>query len=309
MKHDALPSEQHAYDDLPALDERRLFVRRERVFLVLAGLFLGTLAMLNILGITRFIVLLSHSSDGGWTWGRWGELSFAVAVGVLPYPLTFLCTDFISELYGKGRANAVVWTGFLLNIWVMAILWVGGVLPVAPEMVEVGTDALGRAVMAPPMPEAVFTDDGTFQRFDDDWTFYRVRQLAFGAVVASMVAYLIAQLVDVHVFHFWKRLTKGKHLWLRNNGSTLVSQLVDTTAVILITHFYAHALPVSAGKPIWPQLMLFIATGYVFKAVVALVDTAPFYFGAVRLARYLRLPPPSASPTLAPGAAVEAGVG
>ncbi|MEM8756323.1 MAG: queuosine precursor transporter [Planctomycetota bacterium] len=272
--------------------------------MVFAGLFLGTLALLNVLGITRFIVFASHTPGGGWTWGSWpgdGGIALAVAVGVLPYPVTFLCTDFISELYGRARANAVVWVGLLLNVFVVGILWIAAELPVSAEFVSYGVDALGREVLAPPLPEPTYADDGTFSGFNEDWTFYRVQQLAFGAVAASMIAYLAAQLVDVHVFHFWKRLTRGKHLWLRNNGSTLVSQLVDTTAVILITHFYARALPIDPSSGVWPQLMLFIATGYAFKLVVALIDTVPFYIGSRALRKYLRLPPPhetasSASP-------------
>jgi hypothetical protein len=256
-----LPSQQWTYEGLEALDEATLYRRREGVFLVLAGLFLGSLAMLNILGLTRFLDA-AFFIDGAEDW----PYRFGIAVGVLPYPLTFLCTDFISELYGRRRANAVVWVGLLLNLWVMAILWLGGVWP--------GFEPGGAQ-------EGVFFD---------------VRRLAFGAVAASMVAYLAAQLVDVHVFHFWKRLTKGRHLWLRNNGSTLVSQLVDTTAVILITHYYAGALPVDEGAPLAPQLAAFIATGYVFKAVAAALDTIPFYIGADRLARFMRLPPPTASP-------------
>ena len=132
--------------------------------------------------------------------------------------------------------------------------------------------------------------------------FFDVRRLAFGAVTASMVAYLAAQLVDVHVFHFWKRVTRGRHLWLRNNGSTLASQLVDTVAVILITHYYAGALPIDAQQAVLPQLAAFIATGYVFKVVAAALDTVPFYFGALRLVRYLRLPPPTASAPTPAGA-------
>ena len=116
-----------------------------------------------------------------------------------------------------------------------------------------------------------------------------VRHLAFGAVAASMVAYLAAQLVDVHVFHFWKRLTGGKHLWLRNNASTLVSQLVDTTAVILIPHYYAGALPIDEESAIGPQLVTFIASGYVFKAVAAAVDTGPFYLLVRWLEGYLEI--------------------
>jgi hypothetical protein len=112
-----------------------------------------------------------------------------------------------------------------------------------------------------------------------------------GAVVASMIAYLAAQLCDVTLFHFWKRLTRGRHLWLRNNGSTVVSQFVDTFAVITITHFYARGLPIDPSAAIWPQLWLFIASGYVFKVTIALLDTLPFYVGVHYLSRYLEIDP------------------
>lgn len=267
------PTRQHLYPGLAELSIPVLHDRRERVFLVLSGLFLGTLAMLNILGITRFIKLFEHDFDPS----KPGVTVFAVAVGVLPYPLTFLCTDLISELFGRKRASQVVWVGLVLNLWVIAILWLGGSLPgfeaIDPATGGLVLDAAGR--------EPVF---------------FEIRKLAFGAVTASMVAYLIAQFVDVYVFHFWKQLTKGNHLWLRNNGSTLISQLVDTVAVILITHFYAHALPIAKDQPLWTQLWLYIATGYAFKLVAALLDTGPFYLATLWLVRYLRLAPASAPP-------------
>lgn len=217
--------------------------------------------MLNILGISRFLVLATRGDASGWRFGEWlpeGELglTFALAVGVLPYPLTFLCTDLVSEFYGRKRANFMVFVGLILNAWVIAILWLGGVLP--------GTEA-----------EAFFT----------------IRELAFGAVAASMIAYLAAQFIDVQVFHFWKKITKGKHLWLRNNGSTIVSQLVDTFAVIVITHFYAKALPINADESIWPQLWLFIATGFAFKLVAALFDTPVIYLAVAVLRKYLHIDP------------------
>ena len=258
---------------LHPIEASALHARRERVFLVLAGLFLGTLAMLNILGITRFIKL--------WEIGE-GEdkLVFAVAVGVLPYPVTFLCTDFISELYGRARANFVVLVGLMLNAWVVFILWLGAQLP--------GFTALDPVTGMPPAP--TFSPEAG-KYLETGWTFFQLKNLAFGAVTASMIAYLAAQFCDVYLYHFWKRLTKGKHLWLRNNGSTLVSQLVDTVAVILITHFIARALPIDAAKPLWPQLGLFIATGYAFKFVAALLDTIPFYLGVGWLSRYLQIDP------------------
>ena len=87
------------------------------------------------------------------------------------------------------------------------------------------------------------------------------------------------------LFHFWKRLTRGKHLWLRNNGSTLVSQLVDTTAVVLIT--FGGGL--ATGDQSIGSLLELIRDGYIFKLIVALVDTVPFYIGVRYLGRYLRI--------------------
>ena len=221
--------------------------RRELAFLMLAGIFLGTMGMLNILGLTRFLQL-----------GTIGSWPIVVAVGALPYPVTFLCTDLISEIWGERKASQLVWLGLILNGWIVLILWLGGILP-----------GLAGA------PEA---------------TFFEVRRLAFWAVGASMVAYLAAQFTDVRLFHFWKRFSGGRALWLRNNGSTLVSQLVDTTAVVLISHYANHVLPVRPAEPVLPQLASFIASGYLFKALAALLDTLPFYLLVGWLRRWLEVP-------------------
>ena len=260
--------------DEAAIDPR-LAWRREAVFLVLAGLFLGTLTMLNILGIAKFWAIAAQDADGSWSVGRFadaGGTTFAVAIGVLPYPLTFLCTDLISEFYGRRRANLLVWVGLLLNVWVVAVMWLAGVVPGGG-----------------PADEA----------------FMSIRALTFGAVLASMIAYLAAQFCDVYLFHFWKRLTNGRHLWLRNNASTLVSQAVDTTAVILVTHFVAGALPIDAGQALWPQLLVFIGTGYAFKAAAALLDTPLIYAAAWAMRRWLRFG--VAAPNRAVAGAVDPG--
>jgi uncharacterized integral membrane protein (TIGR00697 family) len=242
------------------IEASALQARRERVFLVLAGLFLASMTMLNILGVSRFIDI---------SFGLFGlHIPMVLAVGVLPYPITFLCTDFISELYGRARASFVVWVGLGLNCWVFFFLWLGGELPPVP--------AFDPATGLPP------TSDHSF-------AFYRIRMLTMGAVVASMVAYLAAQLCDVYLFHFWRRLTRGRHLWLRNNGSTMVSQFVDTFAVISITHFYARGLPIEPQAALWPQLWVFIGSGYVFKVMVAALDTLPFYLGVRWLGAYLEI--------------------
>ncbi|MCB2196278.1 MAG: queuosine precursor transporter [Bacteroidetes bacterium] len=225
--------------------------RREAVFVVLAGLFIGSLAMLNILGLSRLIDLSFHFNGS--------RVHFMVFIGVLPYPITFLCTDFISELYGKKRANMVVWTGLLLNLWVLFIMWFGGKLPEDPSV--------------------------------DSAAFFRIRELTFGATAASMIAYLTAQFVDVHVFHMLKKITNGKHLWLRNNGSTLTSQLIDSIAVVLITYYGAKAIEIQDDRHVFSYLMMLIISNYIFKMVSALLDTIPFYIGVKWLSKYLNIDP------------------
>jgi uncharacterized integral membrane protein (TIGR00697 family) len=121
------------------------------------------------------------------------------------------------------------------------------------------------------------------------YAFYEIRKLTFGATLASMIAYITAQFVDVQVFHFLKKKTEGKMLWLRNNVSTLTSQLVDSIAVILITHYYADALPIPQGATVAGALMMYILSSYAFKFSFALIDTIPIYFAVSRLRKFLNI--------------------
>jgi uncharacterized integral membrane protein (TIGR00697 family) len=237
--------------------------RRERVFLVLAGIFLCAMTMLNVIGITRFIQL--------------GP--FALAVGVLPYPITFLCTDLICEIYGRRRANFLVTVGLGLNAFIIGFLFLGNLVPPVS------------AVEAPPwqvlsLATPVILPNGTEVSGSIE-LFRLIYSTTAGAVFASMTAYVAAQYCDVQLFHFWKRLTRGKHLWLRNNFSTLLSQLVDATVVVSVT-FGAAWL---AGRVSLAELGALIVSNYAFKMTVALLDTGPFYLGVFGLRRYLRVKP------------------
>jgi uncharacterized integral membrane protein (TIGR00697 family) len=238
--------------------------RADKVYLILASFFLGSLTMLNILGTSRFI-------DLSFSFFRL-EIPFVLAIGVLPYPITFLCTDLISELFGKKKANFVVWLGLALNIWVIFIVWMGGVID-APESLVNGELALELKDGQPCAPHG--------------YEFYHIRKLTLGATFASMIAYMAAQFIDVQIFHYLKEKTNGKMLWLRNNVSTLISQLVDTTAVILITYYYANGLPLDDNGMLTHPLIYFIISGYVFKVAIALLDTIPFYLATKYLKRYI----------------------
>ncbi|MEX2596654.1 MAG: queuosine precursor transporter [Salibacteraceae bacterium] len=163
---------------------------------------------------------------------------FKLSAGVLPYPITFLITDILSEIYGRKKTNRVVMTGFSALIFTLFILWLGS--------------------MFPSIDGSPLTDELYETAYGNSWR----------VIMSSMVAYLIAQLVDVRLFHFWKDLTKGKHLWLRNNLSTVVSQFVDTSLVVLVLF---------AGDLDWATIGGYIRDGWLFKAMAALVDTPILY--------------------------------
>ncbi|MYM61941.1 queuosine precursor transporter [Pseudomaricurvus sp. HS19] len=243
------------------LSSAELAERRERVFLILAAVFICSMTLLNVIGITRFVQL--------------GPM--ALTVGVLPYPLTFLCTDLICELYGKRRANFLVTIGLCLNLLILGILWLGQALPSVPpgSLPPWQVLSLAEPVGLPNGSQLT----GNVELFD---FFYL---LATGGVFASMMAYVTAQYCDVKLFHFWRRVTKGKHLWLRNNLSTLVSQGVDSVMVVTVT-FGAVLL---AGGISLEIFLGFIASNYLFKMCCALADTGPFYYFTYKLRRYLQL--------------------
>ncbi|EAQ96223.1 queuosine precursor transporter [Congregibacter litoralis] len=235
--------------------------RRERVFLVLAGTFLCAMTLLNVIGITRFVQL--------------GPM--ALAVGVLPYPLTFLCTDLICELYGKARANFLVSVGLGLNFLILFVLFLGNSIPSVPADAMPPWQIIHLAApVALPNGDVVESSIGLYQL---------IYATTSGAVFASMLAYIAAQYCDVQLFHFWKRVTKGKHLWIRNNFSTLMSQMVDSVMVVTVT-FGAAFL---RGDVTTKALAILVGSNYLFKACVALLDTGPFYVAVHYLRRYLHL--------------------
>jgi len=203
---------------------------KDRLFLFLSGIFMTSLVLGNIIGTTKFVNIFG----------------LIVPAGVLAYPFTFLATDLICELYGKKRAQTLVWVGFAMNFFMLGLMTLGHYLP----------DATGVSGAAS--------------------TFENVYRFMIGNVIASMIAYLIAQSVDVHLFHFWKRLTKGKHLWLRNNASTIFSQLIDTVAILSILYWANNLGPEidSVGR-----LTELIFASYLFKFFFALFDTPLFYLG------------------------------
>jgi len=168
-------------------------------------------------------------------------------VSILWFPLTFLITDIVSEMYGAKRARFLVIMGFGMSVLLLAFSLVG-----------------------------INLEAASFYVLEADYEniFGPVWRLLF----ASMAAYLLAQMFDVQLFHFFKRLTQGKHLWLRNNGSTMISQFVDSLTVNVIFLYKNPA--VFDGT--FEDVMTVVFSVYAVKVVIAALDT-PFCYLGVRI--------------------------
>lgn len=203
------------------------------IYLYLAALFITSLVVSNLI-FQKFFY-----------WNPFGEITvfgaplFEISVGILPYPITFLITDLISEIFGKKKANQVVIAGIFASFFSLIIVYTASAAP---------------ATDWSPVSNGMFKD-------------------VFGntivAVFASMMAYLLAQFVDIQIYHFWKRLTKGKYLWLRNNFSTFSSQFIDTFTVVGLLCIF--------GEIPWTLFSGLVISGFLFKIFIALLDTPLLY--------------------------------
>ena len=216
----------------------------QRIYLLLGALFITSLVVSNLI-FQKFFYW--HPLD----LEIFGSKLFEISVGILPYPITFLITDLISEIYGKRRANDIVIVGIFASLFSLFIIYTASIVP---------------ATSWSPVNDSLFNT-------------------VFGnstiAVFASMLTYLFAQFVDIQIYHFWKRITKGKHLWLRNNFSTWFSQFVDTFTIILLL--------CSFGIIDWANFKGLLISGFLFKVLIAALDTPLLYLGVYLFRKRFKL--------------------
>lgn len=216
-------------------------------YLVLSCLFSVILITSNLVGLKLFRMPFFPS--------------LALPSGAITYPLTFLLTDIVSEIWGAKKANFMVYLGFAMSMCMLVIVQVVLQLPPHEFWVEANNPFGYQSIQEYQNAyESVFSLNG---------------KLLFG----SMLAYLTAQLVDIRIFHSLKRKTKGRHLWLRNNGSTFISQLLDTIIVNSIVLFWGLHMEFSLGLQI-------MATVYLYKVFFAICDTPFVYLGVKILNSY-----------------------
>jgi uncharacterized integral membrane protein (TIGR00697 family) len=190
-----------------------------------------------------------------------------ISVGIIPFPVTFLLTDVVNDFYGRRGARFLTLVGFAMAVLAYVILQLGTALPVDKS-----------TYFTQPEFQKIF--GGSAQLF-----------------IASMIAYLLGQFLDIQVFQFWKALTQSKHLWLRATGSTLLSQIVDTVTINVVFWYWTAARDPNSflgqmdAEARWGWIFAKIGREYGIKLVVAILLTPAVYGIHGFVVRVLKIDP------------------
>jgi uncharacterized integral membrane protein (TIGR00697 family) len=183
----------------------------------------------------------------------------AIPCGLITFPLTFVVSDLVVEIFGEKRARFMIYVGFAMSM-------------ISFLMVNL-------AIRLPPHAEWVSTFNPS--GYVDSYEYQAAYESVFGlnglALFSSLLAYGTSQLLDVRMFAFFKELTKSKHLWLRNNVSMLIAQIADTLIVNTLVLYWGLKLDLYF-------VMQICITCYIYKAIFGMCNT-PLFYGAVNLAK------------------------
>lgn len=238
-----LPNQQREYPSRRVLSEAHLHGRREATFLLLAGTFLVAAAMLPVLGMTRIIDASGVIPDL--------ELPTALLlpVGVLAYPLSFTAANLVCELWGRRRANALVFVGLILNLALLGLLAITDSIP----------DASGRV------------GDSL------------VPGLAF------ITCYFVGHMFNVQAYHALRRQSRGRHIWLRRNVAALISVVAGWVVFALVLYTHAVQVAEQPSQEAAKQVASVALACGVYTFAFAVVDTLPFAMVARSLTVFLRV--------------------
>ena len=226
--------------------------KRNNIFFILSGIFITNAIIAEILGtkIFEFDFILN----------------FNMSVGVIIWPVVFITTDIINEYFGKKGIKKISYFTILLIIYVFIIIYMSTKL--TPNNYWLNINNV----------------DNHGNPFNIDYAYNIIFLQSTGIIIGSIIAFLIAQILDVIVFHKLKRMTKGKFIWLRATGSTLISQFIDSFVVLFIA-FYLLA----PNDKVWSLSQVFSVgfDNYTFKFIIAILITPLIYLAHYLIDNYM----------------------
>ena len=224
--------------------------RGQLLFVVLNAAFVTFLLMAELTGAKLFQI----PTEGWPILPVLGISALTLTMGVVPFPFTFLITDLLNEYYGRRLVRFTTLLGTACIILAFGVIYVGREIPAAS-----------------------FSNVG-------DAEFNTVFLNSEVIIIASVIAYMIGQMVDIQVFHKLRVWTKDRHIWLRATGSTVVSQILDSYIVIFLAF---HYLPSAASQKSLELCFEIATTNLIYKLAIAIGMTPIIYLGHWALDRFL----------------------
>lgn len=232
------------------MDSKDIQLRYQNLFIILSTFFAVIVIVSNIVTVKLIAIPFMEG--------------LAIPCGLITYPVTFLIGDLVTEIYGEQRAKTIVYLGFFMALISYCIIKLALLLPPHPQWVTIA-NAYG------------FSSTEGYQQ-----AFHSVFDINGIALVSSMMAYAASQLMDIRLFSFIREITRSRHLWLRNSGSTLTSQIIDTLVVNLLLLYCGMKLNLDTVI----HISLFC---YLYKACFTICSIPIFYAMVWAAKKYLKI--------------------
>ncbi|MDO9254098.1 MAG: queuosine precursor transporter [Bacteroidales bacterium] len=244
------------------MDDSKLLNKKTLLYLLLASFFIANAMIAEFGGVKIFSVekLFGLAPLQLNIFGMITDLN--LSVGVLIWPIVFVFSDIINEYFGKAgvRRISFITAGMIAYSFIIILIWTG--MPPADFWLKLnGIDSQGRA-------------------FDINFAYNTIFRAGLGIIVGSLTAFLVSQLVDAYVFHYFKKLTGHKFLWLRSTGSTVISQIIDSFVILFIAFYFL-------GNWSLEQVFRVGLIQYLYKVFIAIALTPVIYLAHVVIDRYL----------------------
>ena len=234
--------------------------KKNRLFIILAGIFLTNAIMAEMIGVKIFSgeatlgLQPAHLSILGFT------MDFNLTAGAVIWPVVFITSDLINEYFGKPGVKRISYLAAILIVYSFIVIFFTIKLPSAQWWLD------------------AHNQDSAGNYFNMDFAFNKIMGQGQRIIIGSLTAFLLGQLVDVFVFQKLRKLTGQKMLWLRATGSTLVSQFIDSFVVLYIAFIGVFSAQ---------QIIAIGITNYIYKFSIAILLTPVIYLGHYAIDRYL----------------------
>lgn len=237
--------------------------RKQQLYLILSAIFLTNALVAEFAGVKIFsLEKLLGLMPAHFPFFGGQKLDFNLSVGVVIWPLVFIVSDLINEYFGRDGVRKISFITAGMIGWAFLIVLAGTGLPPADFWLELNNTA----------PAG--------NSFDINYAYTSIFRAGMGIIVGSLAAFLISQLIDAYAFHYLKKLTGHKKLWLRATGSTTISQLIDSFIILFIAFYLL-------GNWSMQQVMQVGLVQYTYKVLLAILLTPLIYLAHWLIDRYL----------------------